>query len=99
MIVITPSPPVCISINITICPKTLHVEKVGSVTSPVTQVEVVAINSASIYGTAVPSVELMGSAKRILPINITKRKLNNIIWVVVNLILFIPFLSTDKYRF
>jgi len=79
MIVITPSPPTCISISIIICPKTLHVEKVGSVTSPVTQVEVVAVNRASIYGTAVPLVELIGSAKRTLPIKITRRKLNSII--------------------
>jgi len=63
----------------TVCPKTLHVEKVGSVTSPVTQVEVVAVNSASIYGTAILLVVLIGNAKRMLPSNITKRKLNSII--------------------
>jgi len=79
MMVITPSPPTCIRIRITICPKTLHVENVGSVTSPVTQVDVVAVNRASIYGTAFPLVELIGSAKRKLPINITRRKLNSII--------------------
>ena len=66
----------------TICPKTLHVDTVGSVTSPVTQVEVVAVKSASRYGTAFPLEELMGNAKSMLPIRIVTRKLSNIICVV-----------------
>ena len=70
------------SSRMTICPKTLHVDTVGSVTSPVTQVEVVAVKSASRYGTAFPLEELMGNAKSMLPIRIVTRKLSNIICVV-----------------
>ena len=79
-----PSPPTCIKISITICPNMLQVEAVGSVTRPVTQVEVVAMNSASRYGTASPVAELIGKAKNALPISIVTRKLNNIICVVDN---------------
>lgn len=63
----------------------LHVDTVGSVTSPVTQAEVVAVNNASKYGTASPFAELMGNAKRALPIRMDTRKLSNIIWVVESL--------------
>ena len=45
--VMTPKPPTWISKRITACPNTLQVETVGTVTSPVTQVEVTAVNSAS----------------------------------------------------
>ena len=66
----------------------LHVETVGSVTSPVTHVDVVAVKSASKYGTLCPVAELIGNAKRILPIKITPKKLNKMICVVENLNLF-----------
>ena len=66
----------------------LHVETVGSVTSPVTHVDVVAVKSASKYGTLCPVAELIGNTKRILPIKITPKKLNKMICVVENLNLF-----------
>ena len=88
MIVTIPSPPICIKINITTCPNVLQVETVGRVTSPVTQVDVVAVNSASRYGTDLPVAELIGKYKNTLPISIVTRKLNNIICVVDNLNLF-----------
>ena len=46
--VTTPSPPIWISTRITAWPKVLQAVAVGSVTSPVTQAEVAAVNSASI---------------------------------------------------
>ena len=61
----------------------LQVEKVGSVTRPVTQVAVVAVKRASRYGTATPSAELTGRASRRLPSRIMPRKLSMMIWVVV----------------
>ena len=57
----------------------LHVDTVGSVTSPVTQVEVVAVKSASRYGTASPVAELIGNANSTLPTRIVTRKLSNIL--------------------
>ena len=66
----------------TICPNKLQVETVGSVTSPVTHTDVVAVKSASIKGTLFPVAELMGSDKRTLPIKITIKKLSNIVCVV-----------------
>ena len=54
----------------------------GSVTRPVTQVEVVAVKSASIYGTASPLAELIGKAKSPLPMRMVTRKLSNMICVV-----------------
>ena len=85
---IKPRPPICINTKITACPKVLQVETVGSVTSPVTHVDVVAVKSASKYGTLCPVAELIGNTKRILPIKITPKKLNKMICVVENLNLF-----------
>ena len=48
MTVMTPRPPNWIKNRITICPQTLQVEYVGTVTRPVTQMDVVAVNKASI---------------------------------------------------
>ena len=79
IIVITPRPPICIKSRITACPKKLHVEKVGRVTSPVTQVEVVAVKSASRYDTGLPLAELIGRLNRKLPMSIVIRKLNSMI--------------------
>jgi hypothetical protein len=45
-------------------------------------VAVVAVKIASIYDTASPLAELIGNAKRALPMKITTRKLSNIICVV-----------------
>ena len=57
----------------------LQVEKVGTVTKPVTHVEVVAVNKASIKGTDLPSAELIGSDKRTLPTKTVIKKLNRMI--------------------
>jgi hypothetical protein len=57
---------------------------VGSVTSPVTQVDVVAVKSASRYGTLSPVAELMGNDSKMLPMKTTPRKLNKIVCVVEN---------------
>ena len=78
----------------------LQVDTVGSVTSPVTQVEVVAMKSASRYGTASPVAELIGNANSALPTRIVTRKLSNMIWVVESekiLFLTIKF-SSDKHK-
>ena len=63
----------------------LQVDTVGTVTSPVTQMEVVAVNNASIYGTATPVAEQIGNASKMLPINIAKKKLSIMICVVDSL--------------
>ena len=60
----------------------LQYETVGVTTNPVTQVEVVAVKSASKKGVAFPLAELMGSESKTAPINITIKKLSNMICVV-----------------
>ena len=77
-----PRPPICISSSITTWPNTLQADTVGSVTRPVTQVEVVAVKSASRYGTASPVAELIGKANSTLPKRMVTRKLSNMICVV-----------------
>ena len=52
-----------------ICPKTLQEETVGVTTRPVTQVEVVAVKSASKKEVGFPSAELMGSESNTAPIH------------------------------
>ena len=90
--VITPKPPIWISRRITACPNPLHVVTVGRVTSPVTQVDVVAVNRASIYATASPLAEAIGRASNPLPISMAARKLSNMICVVDNFFCFISLL-------
>jgi len=68
--------------RMTACPNMLQEEAVVMVTSPVTHVAVVAVKSASIYGTGVPLAELTGRERRRLPIIIVTRKLRRIICVV-----------------
>jgi hypothetical protein len=82
---INPRPPICMRTRITICPNRLHVETVGRVTSPVTQVDVVAVKRASIKGVASPFAELMGKDSKTAPTKIAIKKLNNIICVVDNI--------------
>jgi hypothetical protein len=53
----------------------LQAEKVASVTSPVTQVALVAVKSASIKGRLSPLAELIGRQSKRLPIRITAKKL------------------------
>ena len=61
-------------------------DTVGTVTSPVTQMEVVAVNNASIYGTATPVAEAIGNASKKLPSNMAKKKLSIMTCVVDSLI-------------
>ena len=100
IMVMMPRPPICIRSKMTICPNMLQVDTVGSVTSPVTQVEVVAIKSASRYGTASPLAELIGNAKSPLPTRIVKRKLSNMICVVesVNFFFLTIKFSSKKHK-
>ena len=57
---------------------------VGKVTSPVTQVAVVAVNNASMYGTEVLFAVLIGRDSRMLPSRMVIKKLKSIICVVDN---------------
>ena len=84
IIVMIPRPPICIKTKMTICPNVLQAEDVVSVTRPVTQVEVVAVKSASMYGTGSLLAELIGNDKSKLPNKMVTRKLNNTICVVDN---------------
>ena len=100
IIVMIPRPPICIRSNITTCPNTLQVDTVGRVTSPVTQVDVVAVKSASRYGTASPLAELIGNAKSPLPASMVTRKLSNMICVVesVNFFFLTISFSSKKHK-
>ena len=84
----------------TICPNTLQVETVGSVTSPVTQVDVVAVKRASRYDTGSPVAELIGNASSALPTRIVPRKLSNMICVVesVNFFFLTIIFSFKKHK-
>jgi hypothetical protein len=62
-----------------------HVDAVGSVTSAVTQVTVVAVSSASRYRTALPMAELICNANSTIPARTVTRKLSNMICVVESL--------------
>ena len=82
IMVMMPSPPTWISTRITTCPNRLQVVAVGTVTRPVTQVAVVAVNRASMYGTACPSAELTGNESKMLPMNMVIKKPSRMICVV-----------------
>ena len=71
----------------------------GTVTRPVTQVAVVAVKSASIYGIELPSAQLTGNAKRILPIIMVSKKLNIIICVEDSEKRFFPILFTSQINY
>ena len=92
--VMIPSPPICISTKITICPKTLQVVAVGSVTRPVTQVAVVAVNRASMYETLSPFLALIGSDNNALPTNMAIKKLSIMI-CVVDKVIFLFFINAS----
>ena len=72
--------------RITIWPKVLQCEAVDTTTSPVTQVLVVAVKSASIKGVGMPFLALMGNVNKTAPTKIATKKLSIIIWVVEKLI-------------
>ena len=57
----------------------LHDVTVGITTRPVTQTEVVAVNSASMKAVALPLAELIGIHNKTVPIKIAARKLSIII--------------------
>ena len=88
MKVTTPKPPIWISSRMTICPNTLQVETVGTVTRPVTQTEVVAVNRASTKETDAPLTVLKGSMRSSVPMTIAARKANMIVCVEENRFLF-----------
>jgi hypothetical protein len=71
----------------TACPKILQWRMVFKVTSPVTQIEVVAVKAASITGVGCRSAEEIGSTKRKVPIRIPAKNPNAIICVVVRPVL------------
>ena len=61
----------------------LQVVTVGRVTSPVTQVAVVAVKRASIYDTEDPFFVLIGKESKKLPRRMANKKLNKISCVVL----------------
>lgn len=69
--VINPTPPVCMSRSITICPNTEKCTFVLYTTSPVTQVALVAVKSESINGVQLPSLLETGRQSRNAPVKIT----------------------------
>ncbi len=66
-----PSPPICISNIITICPKRVHCVNVGATIKPVTQVADVAVNSAFIKPLDVPERLATGSDSNSAPAGCT----------------------------
>ncbi|KAF5033556.1 hypothetical protein DSECCO2_605480 [anaerobic digester metagenome] len=68
VIVITPSPPTCMSITIIVLPKTVQWEAVLTTTSPVTQTADVAVKRALTKPTLLPFCEATGNVRRIAPI-------------------------------
>ena len=75
----------------------LHVETVGRVTSPVTQVAVVAVNRASRYPTEQPLAELIGRTRSRLPKTIVIKKLSRMICVVDNEPFFLLFITVPLF--
>ncbi len=91
-----PSPPNCTSSRITAWPNRLQCSAVTTVVSPVTQVDEVAVNSASSSGVDCPSADAAGRESSTVPIRIATRKPRAIILVVVNKRFF---LFTFRYAF
>ena len=77
MTVMKPRPPIWMSVMITIWPKVVQPVKVSRTIRPVTQVALVAVNSAS-SGAAGAPLEAMGSISSPAPIRITRKKLSAI---------------------
>ena len=69
-----PSPPICISVSMTIWPNRLQCVAVSTVTSPVTQVALTAVKAASSGGVKVRETDEMGSIKSSAPSSIIMRK-------------------------
>ena len=78
--VITPIPPICISVMITPCPKYDQYVAVSCTMRPVTQVADVAVNSASENGVIPCPFEDIGNISSRVPSIISAKKLKMIIW-------------------
>ena len=72
MTVMKPRPPIWMSVMITIWPKVVQPVKVSRTIRPVTQVALVAVNSAS-SGAAGAPLEAMGSISSPAPVRMTSR--------------------------
>ena len=83
--------------RITICPKRLQCDAVGTTTSPVTQVLVVAVNNASIKEVGAPLFVLIGSDSRVAPTSIAAKKLSIIMCVEERNFLFFIIKTTLFY--
>ena len=70
----------------TACPNSDQAENVGTVTRPVTQTAVVAVNRESMYGTAFPSAAAMGKCKSNDPKRISNKNPPAMIYVVIKLL-------------
>jgi hypothetical protein len=79
--VIMPSPPNCISSNITDWPKIEKKLPVSFTTRPVTHTALVLVKSASINEMGWPKFVDTGRHKRSAPIKLAARKLTTIIWL------------------
>ncbi len=78
-----PSPPNWIKNRMTAWPNRLQCSAMDTVESPVTQIEVVAVKSASTKGVTVRSFVAIGSERSMVPRTIAARKPSIIILVVV----------------
>ena len=76
---ITPSPPTCISIKITVCPKYDQYVAVSYTTSPVTHTADVAVNKAFPKEVTSPVCDEIGNINNIVPNKITPTNPNVII--------------------
>ena len=78
---IKPSPPIWMSAKITPLPNMLHSVAVSRTISPVTQVALVAVKSASIGSANAPSADEIGSISSSPPMRITTKKPSMIVLV------------------
>ena len=76
--VMTPNPPSWMSARITTLPNRLQCTAVSTTTSPVTQTEVVAVNSAVSGPVCCPLAVEIGSHSSSVPTRIAERKLSGI---------------------
>lgn len=79
--VMKPRPPICVKSRITPCPKWEKANPVSTTVSPVTQVEVVAVNRAESRGRGLPSTELIGRHRSAVPTRMTAKKPRARTWV------------------
>ena len=96
-IVITPIPPIWISVMITHCPKNDQYVAVSCTISPVTQVAEVAVNSASGNGVNTCCAEEIGSISSRVPAIISPKKLMIITWKELRPLRFLRFFNSDIF--